>query len=75
MHVAGVGSTTSEVVRAALVANLESAEAASLCAAPPSAYALGAGLFGRHRGEPGLAQGRKKLLADAWSSRHAARSR
>jgi Arc/MetJ-type ribon-helix-helix transcriptional regulator len=73
-HVAGSGSTTSEVIRAALVAYLENAQA-SRRAAPPSAYELGVDLFGRHRGEPGLAQGRKRLLAEAWSAKHAARPR
>ena len=73
-HAAGRGSTTSEVIRAALVAYLEAAEVARH-ALPPSAYDLGQGLFGRHRGEPGLAQGRKRLLAQAWSTKHAARPR
>lgn len=66
---ARTGRTTSEVIRAALQAYLEQPEAA----APRSAFELGADLFGRHRGAADLAQGRKRLLAEAWEQRHAAR--
>lgn len=66
---ARTGRTTSEVIRAALQAYLEQPEAA----APRSAFELGADLFGRHRGTADLAQGRKRLLAEAWEQRHAGR--
>ena len=38
-----------------------------------SAYALGADLFGRHRGPADLAEQRKRHVADAWADKHAAR--
>ena len=63
---AASGTTTSDVIRQALVAYLN----APAGAARPSAHALGADLFGRHRGEPGLAAGRKAVLADAWADKH-----
>lgn len=64
------GATTSDVIRQALVAylNAPGADAPAL-----SAHALGAGLFGRHRGAPDLAERRKALLADAWADKHRAR--
>lgn len=66
---AATGSTTSELIREALQRYLdEAAEAPS-----PSAFALGAGLFGRHRGPADLATTRKAALADAWAAKHAAR--
>ena len=41
--------------------------------AAPSAFALGSGLFGRHRGAPDLASSRKRAVADAWADKHAQR--
>jgi predicted DNA-binding protein len=38
-----------------------------------SAYALGADLFERHRGQPDLAERRKQLVTDAWARKHRAR--
>ncbi len=38
-----------------------------------SAFALGADLFGRHRGPADLAERRKSHAADAWASKHRAR--
>jgi hypothetical protein len=66
---AASGATTSDVIRQALIAYLN----APASVARPSAHALGADLFGRHHGEPGLAAGRKLLLADAWADKHRAR--
>lgn len=65
---AASGATTSDVIRQALLAYLN----APTGAAAPSAYALGADLFGRHRGEPELASRRKAMLADAWADKHRA---
>ncbi len=39
----------------------------------PSAFELGNGLFGRHRGPPDLASSRKRAVADAWADKHAQR--
>ncbi|WP_326539753.1 ribbon-helix-helix protein, CopG family [Pseudorhodoferax sp.] len=66
---ATTGRSTSDVIRAALQAYLDQPEAA----APRSAYELGAGLFGRHHGPAGLAQGRKQAVAETWAERHARR--
>jgi plasmid stability protein len=66
---AASGSTTSDVIRQALLAFLD----APTVGAPPSAHALGADLFGRHCGAPDLAARRKGLLADAWAEKHRAR--
>lgn len=63
---AASGATTSDVIRQALLAYLN----APIGTGTPSAYALGANLFGRHRGAPELASQRKKLLADAWADKH-----
>ncbi len=60
------GCTTSEVIRSALQAYL----AAPTTEAQPSAYSLGVELFGRYRGDAGLAQDRKQQLADAWADKH-----
>lgn len=68
---ASTGRTTSDVVRAALQAYLDLPEAA----AAPSAFALGAGLFGRHSGQADLAQRRKQAAADVWANRHATHAR
>lgn len=66
---AASGTTTSDVIRRALAAYLS----APGNIAAPSAHALGADLFGRHRGAPELAERRKAMLADAWAARHQAR--
>lgn len=66
---AASGATASDVIREALLAYLN----APRDAATPSAHALGADLFGRHRGAPDLAERRKALLADAWADKHRAR--
>ncbi len=66
---AASGATASDVIRQALLAYLN----APVTAAAPSAHALGADLFGRHRGAPELATRRKALLADAWAAKHHAR--
>ena len=57
---ASTGRSISEVIRVALQSYL-----AEEAAAPArSAFALGKGLFGRYAGAPGVAQARKRLLAD-----------
>jgi plasmid stability protein len=66
---AASGATTSDVIRQALIAYLK----APRDVPAPSAHALGADLFGRHRGAPELAARRKVLLADAWAAKHQAR--
>lgn len=66
---AASGTTASDVIRQALLAYLNAPPGA----AAPSAHALGADLFGRHRGAPELAARRKALLADAWAAKHRAR--
>jgi plasmid stability protein len=68
---AGSGRSTSEIIRAALVAYLTDAGLPT----GASAYALGSHLFGRHAGDPGLAQGRKHAMADEWAAKHRARGR
>ena len=40
-----------------------------------SPYALGADVFGRHKGPPDLAEKRGEHLADAWADKHARRRR
>ena len=42
--------------------------------AAPSAFALGSGLFGRHRGPADLATRRKQAVAEVWAGKHALRS-
>jgi plasmid stability protein len=63
------GRSTSDVIRAALLAYLDQPERA----AAPSAFALGADLFGRHGGPADLARQRKPAAADVWAERHARR--
>ncbi len=65
------GSTASDVIRAALQLYLSQVETAPL----RSAFALGAGLFGQHRGAPGLAQNRKQELVQLWGDKAAKRGR
>jgi len=65
---AAEGRSLSEVMRDALVAYL-----AAKPAPPTSAFALGAGLFGRYAGSADLAANRKSALADEWAAKHGAR--
>jgi predicted transcriptional regulator len=62
---AAMGRTQSEVIRAALVAYLEDEDVVPA----RSAHALGASLFGRHRGAPDLAEHRKRELVELWSAK------
>jgi Arc/MetJ-type ribon-helix-helix transcriptional regulator len=64
---ASTGRSASEVIRAALLTYLEQTDAGP---ARPSAFELGAGLFGRHHGPADLAQTRKRALADIWADKH-----
>lgn len=66
---ASSGRSASELVRAALVQYLEQPDAAPAL----SAHALGAGLFGRHRGTADLAQTRKRAAAEVWRDKHSRR--
>lgn len=66
---AGAGLSTSEVIRAALVAYLNQTASAEA----PSPYDLGSDLFGRFGGDPELAVQRKRELAESWSAKHDAR--
>jgi len=65
---AAAGCTASDVIRSALRAYL-----AEPSGEQPSAFSLGADLFGRFQGAPGLAQDRKRLLADIWALEHGCR--
>jgi Ribbon-helix-helix protein, copG family len=73
---AAMGQTSSEVVRAALQSYLAAPMAQ---AATPSAYSLGAHLFGQHPRNAtaaeradlaNLAQNRRAELAQAWGNKH-----
>lgn len=66
---AGSGRSTSDVIRAALTAYLDTPEAAP----NRSAFALGQDLFGRHVGTSSLAQDRKARLAEIWADKHRSR--
>ena len=68
---ASTGRSTSDVVRAALQAYLDQADAEPA----RSAHDLGAEFFGRYQGPTDLAQGRKGSLADIAAARHARRGR
>lgn len=70
LHAAGSGRSTSEIIRAALLAYLESGAAAD-ASRRPTAFDLGHGLFGRFSGPATLAQDRKQALAEAWGAKHA----
>lgn len=75
---AGSGRSTSEVIRAALVAYLSADEGARDAADDRSAFALGRGLFGRFGAAPGLAhlaQTRKQALHALWQQKHRGRGR
>jgi predicted DNA-binding protein len=63
-----LGRPASALIREALAQYLAADSSAEL-----SAYALGADLFGRHRGAADLAEQRKRHVADAWAEKHAAR--
>jgi Arc/MetJ-type ribon-helix-helix transcriptional regulator len=65
-----LGRSASEIIREALQAWL-----ANTPVTPLSAHALGADLFGRHRGPADLASRRKDSVAEAWAQKHAARGR
>lgn len=67
-HCAASGRPASELIRDALANYLDAAPALA-----PSAYALGAALFGRFKGPADLAIGRKRVLADLWADKHNAR--
>jgi predicted transcriptional regulator len=68
-HAAASGRTTSDVIRAALVAYLE----AQGQPRGRSAAELGADLFGRFLGPPDLATRRKAAVAEVWADKHARR--
>ena len=63
-----LGRPASALIREALTLYLE-----ANVPVETSAYALGAAVFGRHRGAADLAEQRKKLAADAWAEKHAPR--
>jgi hypothetical protein len=65
---AALGKPASALIRDALVSYLNAESPAEA-----SAHALGADLFGRHRGPADLASNRKADLADAWAEKHRAR--
>ena len=65
---AALGRPASALIREALAQYLATDTPDAL-----SAYALGADLFGRHRGPADLAELRKRHVADAWADKHAAR--
>ena len=65
---AALGRPASALIREALALYLETNTPAET-----SAFALGADLFGRHRGPADLAEQRKTHVADVWSEKHAAR--
>lgn len=65
---AALGKPASALIREALVVYLDASAHTET-----SAYALGADLFGRHRGPADLAETRKAGTAEAWSRKHAAR--
>jgi len=66
LRAAATGRPASEIIREALVALLDGSTTE-----PPSAHALGAGLFGRFSGPADLATRRKQHVADAWAGKHA----
>ncbi|MBS0501963.1 MAG: CopG family transcriptional regulator [Burkholderiaceae bacterium] len=66
---AAEGRSISEVMRDALTAYL-----AQVPTAPPSAWSLGADLFGRHAGPADLAAARHAHAAEVWEQKHSRRS-
>jgi len=67
---AALGRPASALIREALQSWLDATPAPSV-----SAYALGEGLFGRHRGPPQLAATRKQEVIQAWDAKQARRAR
>lgn len=65
---AALGRPASALIREALAMYLEADVPAET-----SAYALGADVFGRHRGAADLAEQRKRHVTDVWAEKHAAR--
>lgn len=65
---AALGLPASALIREALALYLTSELPAAV-----SAYALGADVFGRHRGRADLAESRKQLNAQAWADKQATR--
>lgn len=57
--------SASDVIRAALVAYLDAADGA----APPSAYELGAEIFGRYEGPADLAGRHRQHAAEVWAGK------
>jgi plasmid stability protein len=68
LRAAALGRPASEIIREALDAWL-----ADTPDVAPSAHALGADLFGRHRGPADLATRRKAQIAEVWADKHARR--
>lgn len=65
---AALGLPASALIREALSLYL-----ASDLPSAASAYALGADVFGRHRGRADLAESRKRLASQAWEAKQAGR--
>ena len=63
------GRSISDLMRDALTAYL-----ARVPQAPPSAWSLGADLFGRHAGPTDLAATRHAQAAEVWDEKHARRA-
>ncbi len=63
------GRSISDLMRDALTAYL-----ARVPQAPPSAWSLGADLFGRHAGPSDLATTRRAQAAEVWDEKHARRA-
>ena len=68
-YAAASGVSASEVIREAVRQYL-----VNVPAAQPSAFALGAGLFGRHGGPADLASTRKAAVAEIWADKRRASS-
>ncbi len=65
---AALGRPAGDIIREALQDWLAQAPDAA-----PSAFDLGDGLFGRHRGPADLAIRRKQAAADVWAGKHTRR--
>lgn len=65
---AALGQPASVLIREALATYLANEVPEEM-----SAYALGADVFGRHRGAPDLAENRKAHLADVLAEKHRSR--
>ena len=68
LRAAALGRPASEIIREALDAWLSGTPEVA-----PTAHALGADLFGRHRGPADLAAQRKSQAAEVWAHKHQAR--